>query len=121
MKICDRALLLFLLNMVDAVLTIFWVRNGFASEGNQLMAGLLDFGNTPFLTVKIIIGATAAIVLSRWGNRKIAQYGLTVTLAIYLALMGIHFLTGLSIFGFIPENFLTGINNWSHYLLAFCR
>ncbi len=118
MKFGSRTLLLFILNALDAVLTLFWVRNGFASEGNQLMAGLLDLGNAPFLTVKIIIGAAAAIVLSRWGNLKIAQYGLTLTLVIYLALMGVHLLTGLSAFGFIPESFINGINNWSHYLFA---
>lgn len=116
MKIRNRTKLLFLLNAIDALLTIYWVRNGFATEGNQLMAGLLDMGNAPFLTVKIMIGVLAVVVLSHWGNLKIAQYGLTVTLAIYLALMGIHFFTGLSAFGFISSNFLTDISAWSHSL-----
>jgi hypothetical protein len=113
MKISKGTILLFLLNALDALLTIYWVRNGFATEGNQLMAGLLDMGNAPFLTVKIVVGALAAIVLSRWGNLKIAQYGLTVTLAIYLGLMGIHFITGLSALGFISQNFLHEVTNWS--------
>lgn len=118
MKISKRTLLLFILNALDALLTIYWVRNGFATEGNQLMAGLLDMGNAPFLTVKMIVGTVAVIVLSRWKNLKVAQYGLTVTLAIYLALMGIHFFTGLSAFGYISNNFLSDLSVWSKSL--FC-
>ena len=113
-----QTILLFTLNLIDALLTIYWVRHGFASEGNQLMAGLLDMGNAPFLTVKIAVGAIAAIVLSRWGNLKVAQYGLTAALAIYLCLMGIHFFTGLSAFGYISENFFIELNTWSDKL--FC-
>src|SRR3954462_14096246 len=116
MKISKGTALLFTLNVIDAVLTIYWVRNGFATEGNQLMAGLLDMGNAPFLTVKIMVGAFAAIVLSRWGDRKIAQYGLTITLAIYLGLMAVHFFTGLSAFGYISNNFLGEVTKWSQSL-----
>lgn len=111
-------ILLFILNAVDALLTIYWVRNGFATEGNELMAHLLDLGDAPFLTVKIMVGAAAAIVLSRWGSLKLAQYGLTVTLVIYLGLMGVHFFTGLSAFGFISSNFLHDLSIWSNSL--FC-
>ena len=118
MKISKRTLLLFILNALDALLTIYWVRHGFATEGNQLMAGLLDMGNAPFLTVKIMVGVVAVIVLSRWKNLKIAQYGLSITLAVYLALMGIHFFTGLSAFGYISNNFLSDLTLWSKSL--FC-
>jgi hypothetical protein len=118
MKISNRTLLLFTLNALDAFLTIYWVRNGFATEGNQLMAGLLDMGNAPFLTVKIMVGTVAAIVLSRWGYLRIAQYGLSVTLAIYLALMGVHLFTGLAAFGYISTNFLSDLTVWSQSLLC---
>ena len=114
MKISNRTLLLFILNLLDAVLTIYWVRNGFATEGNHLMAGLLDMGNAPFLTVKIMVGTIAAVVLSRWGNLKLAQYGLTVTLVIYLALMGVHIFTGLAAFGYISDSLLGDLAIWSH-------
>lgn len=118
MSLSRPTVLLFILNLLDALLTIYWVRHGFATEGNQLMAGLLDMGNAPFLTVKITIGAIAAIILSRWGNLRVSQYGLTIALAIYLGLMGVHFFTGLSAFGYISENFLSEFSNWSQNL--FC-
>ncbi len=38
MQLFPQALLLFALNFIDAILTVYWVRNGFASEGNGLMA-----------------------------------------------------------------------------------
>ena len=95
------ALLLFMLNLLDALLTIFWVRNGVATEGNQLMAGFLDIGNGPFLVIKILIGAIAAGVLIRWGSRPMARYGVTVALAVYLGLMVVHIFTGLAAFGYI--------------------
>lgn len=95
--------LLFALNLLDALLTIVWVRSGVATEGNQLMASLLDIGNGPFLGVKIAIGAVAALVLFRWSHKPLARYGLAVSLAVYLGLMAIHLFTGLSAFGVVSN------------------
>jgi hypothetical protein len=89
MQLFRQTFLLFALNLIDAVLTIYWVRNGFATEGNHLMATLLDIGDLPFLAVKIAIGATAAVVLWHWGNLRLARYGLTLALTLYIGLMGI--------------------------------
>ena len=93
--------ILFAFNFLDAVLTIFWVRNGIATEGNHLMATLLDIGDWPFLAVKVAIGAVAALVLWRWRHLTLAKYGLAISLLIYTGLMGVHFVTGLSAFGFV--------------------
>lgn len=111
--------LLFTLNFLDAVLTIYWVRNGFATEGNQLMAHLLDMGNTPFLAVKIAVGALAAFVLWHWGNLRLARYGLALALTLYVGLMGVHFLTGLSAFGLISDSLLHDVSVWTNTMLAF--
>lgn len=110
--------LLFALNLLDALLTIIWVRSGVATEGNQLMASLLDIGNWPFLCVKIAIGSFAAVVLYRWGNRPLARYGLLVTLAIYLSLMGIHLFTGLSAFGYVSNSELRELMEWPNQFFA---
>ena len=119
MKLSRQTSLLFILNFLDAVLTIYWVRHGFATEGNQLMAGLLDIGYAPFLTVKLAIGAVAAFVLWRWGNLRVARYGLTLALFLYISLMGVHFITGLSAFGFISESLINDFSRWSHEAKAF--
>lgn len=121
MPLSRQTFLLFALNLLDALLTIYWVHNGFASEGNQLMAGLINIGYVPFLAVKIMVGAIAAVVLNHWGNLRVARLGLTAVLTIYIGIMGIHFLTGLSAFGFISQTFVNDFNHWSHSLFAFFR
>lgn len=118
MHIFFQAFLLFSLNLLDAVLTLYWVRNGFASEGNQLMASLLDVGDAPFLAVKLLVGATAALVLGHFGNMRLAKSGLTLALTIYAGLMGVHFFTALSAFGYISDMAFNDFALWSNKLLA---
>lgn len=118
MNISGLTIVLFLLNFADAVLTIYWVRNGFATEGNALMASLLDMGNVPFLSVKMMIGAATAIILWRWKNLRVAQYGLTVALAVYFGVMAVHLVTGLSAFGYLSDAFLSNCAEWSESVLA---
>ncbi len=119
MQLFAPTFLLFALNLLDALLTIIWVRAGVATEGNQLMASLLDVGNWPFLVVKIAIGSIAAIVLFRWGNRPLARYGLAVALAIYISLMGIHLFTGLTAFGYVSNTAVHDLAAWSGQFFAF--
>ena len=103
MHLFRETFLLFLLNLLDAILTIIWVRSGVAPEGNQLMARLLDMSDLTFLGAKIAMGTFAAIVLLRWGNRKLAKYGVAVALAVYISVMGIHLLTYLSAIGYLAD------------------
>ena len=110
MHLFRETFLLFSLNLLDAILTIVWVRNGVAIEGNQLMARLLDSGDLTFLSAKIAIGTIAALVLLRWGNRRLARYGLTLALAVYISLMGIHVMTGLTAFGYISKTSMTDLS-----------
>jgi len=110
MHLFRETFLLFSLNLLDAILTIVWVRNGVAIEGNQLMARLLDSGDLTFLSAKIAIGTIAALVLLRWGNRRLARYGLTLALAVYISLMGIHVMTGLTAFGYISKTAMTDLS-----------
>jgi len=119
MQLSRQAMLLFTLNFLDAVMTIYWIHYGYATEGNQLMAGLLDVGYVPFLIVKLAVGGVAAIVLWRWRSLRLAKFGLTFALSAYIGLMGIHFITGLSAFGFISEAVLNDFSLWSNSLLAF--
>ena len=119
MRLSHQAFLLFTLNFFDAVLTLFWIHNDYAFEGNQLMASVLDFGYAPFLLVKIGVGALAAIIISRWGNLPVAKYGLSFALLIYAGVMGIHFFTGLSAFGFLSDASIHEFAAWSQKVVAF--
>ena len=95
----SKSLLLFVLNWLDAQLTILWVRMNVATEGNGLMATLLNTGELPFLAVKLGVGAFAAYVLYRCAHLTLARRGMKLVLAIYLLLMVIHTATGFSALG----------------------
>lgn len=96
MSTLSKSILLFTLNWLDAQLTILWVRWNIATEGNGLMARVLDLGEGPFLFTKLVIGAFAAYVLYRCAHLTIARRGLTLVLGVYFALMAVHAVTGFS-------------------------
>ncbi|HVF29951.1 MAG TPA: DUF5658 family protein [Pyrinomonadaceae bacterium] len=118
MHLFRETFLLFSLNLLDAMLTIVWVRNGVATEGNHLMARLLDSGDFTFLTAKIAMGTITALVLLTWGNRRMAQYGLTLALAVYISLLGIHVVTGLSAFGYLSTTTIENMQVFADSLIA---
>lgn len=118
MHLFAPTVLLFALNLFDAVLTIVWVRSGVATEGNQLMAALLDIGNGPFLGAKVAVGVVAAFVLIKWGNRPLARYGLAVALAVYFGLMGVHLFTGLAAFGVVSNTLMEELGQLPGQFLA---
>ena len=114
-----KSLLLFALNWLDAQLTILWVRLDIATEGNALMARLLNQGEEPFVLVKVAIGAFAAYVLYRCAHLPLARRGMRIVLGIYLALMIVHAFTGFSALGWqAPETVLTYFFNLPQALFA---
>lgn len=118
MQLMAPTVLLFALNLLDAILTIIWVRSGIATEGNQLMASLLEIGNGPFLGVKIAIGLVATVVLLRSRNQALARFGLAVALAVYLGLMVIHLFTGLAAAGVVSNTQIHELANWPTQFFA---
>lgn len=94
-----KSITLFVLNWLDAQLTLIWVRSEIATEANNLMAQLLHIGDAPFLFTKLSIGAFAAYVLYRCSHLTIARRGMKLVLSVYGALMLIHAATGLSALG----------------------
>ena len=107
------------MNWLDAQLTILWIRLDVATEGNGLMAMLLDRSETSFLSVKLLIGALSAYTLYRFAEIPVARRGMKVVLGIYLGLMIVHTVTGfsalgwhapatvLSYFASLPQAFIT--------------
>jgi hypothetical protein len=115
-----KALLLFAMNWLDAQLTILWLRLNVATEGNGLMAMLLNRGEAPFLSVKLAIGALAGYILYRCSEVPIARRGMKLVLGIYLALMVVHLVTGFSALGWqAPTTVLTYIISLPSAFAAF--
>ena len=90
MSTSTKCVLLFVLNLLDALLTVVWVRLGVATEGNALMARVLDAGVAPFLLTKLIIGGLVAYTLYRFSRLVLARRGLGLVLGLYLFLMLMH-------------------------------
>jgi hypothetical protein len=119
MSALSKAVLLFALNWLDAQLTIIWVRAQLATEGNGLMAWLLDIGDGTFLGAKLLIGAFAAFVLYRCSHLKLARGGMTLALSIYFGIMFVHAVTGMSALGWhAPETVLAYLSSLPNSLLA---
>src|SRR5882757_7976694 len=91
-----KSIILFVLNWVDAQLTLFWVHSRLATERNGLMSESLKAGDAPFLLVKVAIGAYA---LYRCSHLPLARRGMQLVLTVYVALMMVHAMTGMSALG----------------------
>jgi Domain of unknown function (DUF5658) len=95
----SKSLLLFALNWLDAQLTILWIRLSVATEGNRLMAGLINTSQAQFLLVKLVIGAFAALVLYRCAHLPLARRGMQFVLTLYVLLMFVHGATAVTALG----------------------
>lgn len=104
----SKSLLLFTMNWLDAQLTLLWVRMHVATEGNGLMAQVLNLGEPQFLAVKLVIGAFAAYILYRCAHLPLARRGMTVVLCVYGALMIIHTATGCAALGWQAPMIMLG-------------
>ena len=104
MSAFTKCLLLFVLNWMDAQLTVAWVRAGLATEGNALMARLLEAGDWPFVLTKLLVGALVAYTLWRFSSLRLARRGLNFALGLYLCLMLVHAAAAFSALGYHPPD-----------------
>jgi len=115
-----KSLLLFVLNWLDAQLTLFWVHTNVATEGNGLMSQLIKIGDGPFLMVKLAIGAFAALTLYKCSHLPVARQGMRLVLTVYFALMVLHLVTGMSALGWSePATVISYLSNAPYSLIAF--
>ena len=116
----SKALLLFAMNWLDAQLTILWLRLDVATEGNGIMAALLNRSETSFLSVKLLIGLLSGYVLYRFSEIPMARRGMKVVLGIYMAIMGVHVVTGFSALGWhAPATVLSYFASLPQAFIAF--
>jgi len=115
----SKSCLLFTLNWLDAQLTLLWIKLGVATEGNSLMARVIEHGDLTFLVAKLAIGAFAAYVLYRCAHLPLAKRGLNVVLGIYVILMLVHVATGCVAMGWDTPVVLLGyVESLPHALLS---
>ena len=115
----SKSCLLFALNLLDAKLTLVWIRLNVASEGNALMARILQHGDIPFLAAKMAVGGFAAYILYRCAHLPLAKHGLTAVLGVYVILMFIHAAAGCSALGWqTPAMVLGYVESLPHAFLS---
>jgi hypothetical protein len=82
---------LMVFNALDCAFTTLWVQSGQAVEANPLMAELLGQGVVPFMLAKLALVTLGGVALHRASKRPLAQIGMFAMLALYLAVMVVHF------------------------------
>ena len=81
--------LLCLLNYVDALFTLVWVRLGIASEANPLMQTVVD--NPPiFVLVKVVLVSLCCVLLYKYREYRLARLSAVLGFAVYTAILLIH-------------------------------
>lgn len=83
-------LAIFLLNVADAFMTMLWLHRG-GREANPVMDFFLDFGPAAFLAQKCLVVGFWLILLLVHKNFRFAKIGLYASLAVYSALLIVHF------------------------------
>jgi hypothetical protein len=81
---------LILLNLIDAVFTLFWVESGIAEEANLLLEGILSQSAIGFVSVKMMLVSLGVLLLWRQRQRRLAVAGIVVAFAAYNTLLVYH-------------------------------
>ncbi len=84
------------LNLVDAVLTLFWVGAGFAREANPLMRDLVVHHPVYFAVAKLGLAGLGSLLLWWLRDRPLAVIGIFTAFAVYYLIL-LHHLRFLSL------------------------
>lgn len=85
---------LFILSVLDGVMTLIWVFTGVARESNPFMDYLIWLHPAAFMVVKIALVALGALLLYRLRTNRLAVIGIFVAFIIYYAIVvGLHLST----------------------------
>ena len=75
------------LNLIDAIFTLFWFYAGLAREGNPLLAGVLFDHPVIFAIVKLALVSLGSILLWRYRYRPSAIIAIFIAFMVYYALL----------------------------------
>ncbi len=78
------------LNVIDAILTLVWVRAGLAIEANTLIDELVDENALAFVSVKVGLVALGSWVLWRRRQHPFAVVGIFVVFLAYYGILLYH-------------------------------
>ncbi len=79
-----------LLNLADAVFTLWWVHTGVATEANALLSDLAEGNAVAFTLVKTALVSLGLLLLWRQRRRRLAAFGIGVSFVAYNGLFVYH-------------------------------
>lgn len=82
-----------ILNLLDAIFTLIYIRTGHATESNPLMDQVLSASPVLFMIAKLGLVSLGVMLLWRLRNHRAARFGLVATSSAYVVLLCYH-LTG---------------------------
>ena len=81
---------LFVMNVLDAIFTLLWVRLGLAEEANQLLRVLVERHAIGFVVVKISLVSLGSMVLWRRRESASAVIALFAAFLVYYGVLLYH-------------------------------
>ena len=78
------------LNLIDAVLTLLWVRAGFAREANPLLSRIVEEHAFLFVMGKLVLVFLATALLWRHRQQPLAVVGIFAAFLVYYAVLVYH-------------------------------
>ena len=86
-----------ILNLLDALFTLVWVRAGFANEANTLIDELVRDHAVAFVSVKMALVGLGSWLLWQWRERPLAVVAIFVSFTAYylVVLYHVQFASGL--------------------------
>ena len=78
------------MNLIDAVLTLLWVRTGFATEANPLLSQIVEEHAFLFVMGKLVLVFLATAMLWRHRQEPLAVVGIFAAFLVYYAVLVYH-------------------------------
>lgn len=78
------------MNLIDAVLTLLWVRTGFATEANPLLSQIVEQHAFLFVMGKLALVFLGTGMLWRHRHRPLAVMGIFAAFMVYYAVLVYH-------------------------------
>jgi len=79
-----------ILNLLDAVLTLFWVRTGLAEEANAFLQLIVNGHAVAFVAAKTTVVSLGCLLLWKRRDHPLAVIGLFVAFIVYYCLLLHH-------------------------------
>jgi hypothetical protein len=79
-----------ILNLLDAMFTLVYIRSGVATESNPLMDQALTASPVLFMIAKLGLVSLGVLLLWRLRDHRAARFGLVATSTVYMTLLVYH-------------------------------